>query len=352
VVAKIDMDEVRAPFIKMGILAMSVAFIFIGVGAWLFRRIVHPMFRRIEESEERLKLAAEGTHDGLWLWDVETDHNWYSPRFKELLGYDKDDSFPEALSTWESRIHPDDKEHVFALLKQHLENNVTYDCEHRLLMKSGEYRWFRTRGVAERDDSGKPMRMGGSIQDIQDIKVAEEDLKRANEELESISLHDSLTGIANRRMFDRTIDVEWSRAQRAKKPLSLLFIDIDFFKQYNDHYGHQMGDYCLKTVAQTLEGVARRSSDMVARYGGEEFVILMPETNQEQALRQAEACRKKILEQNISHEASTAGDIVTISVGVCAMQVSSTVQPSSIIEAADKAQYEAKKKGRNRVEVF
>jgi len=238
------------------------------------------------------------------------------------------------------------------LLKQHLENNVAYDCEHRLRMKSGEYRWFRTRGLAERDDSGKPVRMGGSIQDISDIKEAEQRLKVINKELEKLALRDSMTGIANRRMFDHLLENEWARAQRSQQPLSLLFIDIDFFKQYNDCYGHQAGDDCLKQIAKTLSFIARRPADLAARYGGEEFVVLLPETGKEHARRLAELCHTAVIEQGIPHEASEVSDVVTISVGVCSIQVTTGMQAQALIEAADKAQYQAKKNGRNRVEVL
>jgi len=352
VVAKIDMAEVRAPFIRTGSLAIFIASILIFIGAWLFRRITHPMLKRLETSEERLKIATDGTHEGFWLWDIKTEHSWFAPNFKSLLGYAKDEAFPEEFSTWESRIHPEDKERVLESLKQHLENNVTYDCDHRLRMKSGEYKWFRDRGVAVRDDSGQPIQMGGSIQDINDLKQAEEQLKLRNEELQKLSLHDSLTGIANRRMFDRLLEIEWARAQRSKQMLSLLFIDIDFLKQYNDHYGHQAGDACLKQIAKTLSFIARRPADLVARYGGEEFVVLLPETAEEHALRLAQLCQSAVVEQDIPHEASAVKDVVTISVGVCSVEVTAGMQAKALIEAADKAQYQAKKNGRNRVEVL
>ena len=350
VVAKIDMAEVRGPYIKAGLVALFIAFVLTAIGAYLFRSIVHPMFRRIEESEERLKIATEGARDGLWLWDIKTGYEWFDPRFKELLGYGKEEDFPEGHGLWESSIHPEDRERVKLSLKQHLENNTLFDCECRLRVKSGEYRWFRERGTAQRDDAGQPIKMGGSIQDIHELKQAEEKLELMNQKLEKLSLQDSLTDIANRRMFDHLMSIEWARAQRSQQPLSLLFIDIDFFKQYNDTYGHQAGDSCLRQIARVLSFVARRPSDLAARYGGEEFVVLLPETGGEHARRLAELCQSAVIEQGIPHEASEVSDVVTISVGVCSMEVTAEMQVQQFIEAADEAQYQAKKNGRNRVE--
>jgi diguanylate cyclase (GGDEF)-like protein/PAS domain S-box-containing protein len=309
------------------------------------------MLRRIEKSEERLKIAAEGTREGLWTWDIKTNHCWFDARFKALLGYDENEAFSEDVSECESRIHPEDRARFMKLRAQHLENNGLFDCEHRLRTKSGEYRWFRTRGKAIRDASGQPTRMGGSIQDITDVKEAQEELTVMNKKLEKLSLQDSLTDIANRRMFDHLLAIEWGRAQRSQQPLSLLFIDIDFFKQYNDRYGHQAGDDCLKQVARALSFVVRRPADLVARYGGEEFVVLLPETDKEHAQRLAELCKSAVVEQGIPHETSEAGDVVTISVGVCTMQVTAEMQIEAFLEAADQAQYRAKQNGRNRVEV-
>ena len=350
IVAKIDMAEIHAPFIRAGVIAFALAFLLTVTGAWLFQRIAGSMVRRIEESEKRLRIAAEGTQDGLWLWNIKNNHEWHAPRWKELLGFDKDQDLPENVSTWESRIHPDDRERTIYALNRHLEDDLPYDSEHRLLTKSGEYKWFRDRGIAIRDVFGKPVEMGGSIQDISQLKAAEEKLQQINKELEELSLKDALTNVANRRMFDRLMSIEWLRARRSKQPLSLLFVDIDFFKQYNDRYGHQPGDECLKRVAECLKGVANRPADLVVRYGGEEFILLLPETGEDQAYRLAEMCRSNVSEMKMPHEASQASDVVTISVGLSTAKVDASMQPESLIETADKALYRAKNLGRNRVE--
>ncbi|MDT8377081.1 MAG: diguanylate cyclase, partial [Mariprofundaceae bacterium] len=182
------------------------------------------------------------------------------------------------------------------------------------------------------------------------LESRESELARLNRHLEKLSFQDGLTGIANRRMFDQILEREWSRAQRHRQPLSLIMIDIDYFKQYNDHYGHQQGDNCLQQVARVLNGISQRAVDLVARYGGEEFVMLLPETDIEQATRLAEKCRNKIIEQRLPHPSSQAGDVVTISLGVSALTPSAETPPSALINAADRLLYTAKKNGRNRVE--
>ncbi len=181
-------------------------------------------------------------------------------------------------------------------------------------------------------------------------KQAEEKLVSLHNELERLSFHDGLTSIANRRMFDQTLDREWGRSQRDQTPLSLVMLDIDFFKQYNDHYGHQHGDECLKQVAQALSMVSKRSADLIARYGGEEFALLLPGTNEKQAIQLSRQCRSVVFEQQLPHKLSTVGDVITISVGVSTIIPSVETQPSALIKSADKLLYQAKENGRNRIE--
>ena len=176
-------------------------------------------------------------------------------------------------------------------------------------------------------------------------------LQRLNVKLEKFSYQDGLTNVANRRMFDTIFQREWATAKREKHQLSLIMIDIDYFKYYNDGYGHQAGDDCLKRIATTLNTVSKRTTDLVARYGGEEFVLLLPNTDEEQALRLAESCRSNIEALKIPHAYSDAADVVSISLGVTTMWAATDVNASALIKAADEALYRAKKGGRNRVEV-
>jgi len=181
------------------------------------------------------------------------------------------------------------------------------------------------------------------------LKESQEKLKAANRELEKLSSLDGLTGIPNRRHFDETLAREWHRAMRAGGPLSLIMLDIDFFKLYNDHYGHQGGDDCLKRVAAILAGVTRRDTDIVARYGGEEFAVILPDTDQAGAEQIAEALRASVQGGKIIHAASKVSEYVSISVGVGTAIPARNTTPELLIKTADQALYKAKEEGRNRV---
>lgn len=173
-------------------------------------------------------------------------------------------------------------------------------------------------------------------------------LQRANQELERLVNVDGLTQIPNRRHFDHRLRQEWMRMQRLDLPLSLILCDVDYFKRYNDYYGHLAGDDCLVQVAKILDQSVRRAADVVARYGGEEFGMILPYTNTEGAVAVAERIRMKILQQQIPHANSEIDRIVTVSLGICSMIPTSTRSPQSLIQLADDALYQAKQNGRNR----
>jgi diguanylate cyclase (GGDEF)-like protein len=182
------------------------------------------------------------------------------------------------------------------------------------------------------------------------VKVLEE-LENANRELSRLSSLDGLTGIANRRHFEQIYDMEWRQAARTGSELSVLFLDLDFFKYYNDTYGHQEGDDCLKQVAAAAGAILKRPGDLLARYGGEEFVVILPGTSLAGAAKVAEAIRQAVEQCNIPHSASPIAAHVTVSVGVAGGRVTQGDKPSDFIARADKALYEAKHSGRNRVKV-
>ena len=177
-----------------------------------------------------------------------------------------------------------------------------------------------------------------------------EDLARKNSELERLSLLDGLTGVANRRYFDRIILQEWSRAVREKTPLSVIMIDIDYFKTYNDTYGHPQGDGCLCRVAAALSAGLKRASDFIARYGGEEFVAVLPDTGLEGARMLAEGMRDNVLKLALEHRGSAVCPQVTISLGVASAILGRESNHAELIKHADEALYAAKQGGRNRTE--
>ena len=173
-------------------------------------------------------------------------------------------------------------------------------------------------------------------------------LNAANRQLKLLSHTDGLTGVANRRFMDSFLDTEWKRHARSKLPISFLFIDIDFFKLYNDNYGHPQGDKVLKKVAKRLKDIARRPGDLTARYGGEEFAIILSDTKNAESV--AQKCILAVEELQIPHLYSKATTVVTISVGFCTTIPDSNTNHESLVKSADKALYRAKEGGRNRVE--
>jgi len=176
------------------------------------------------------------------------------------------------------------------------------------------------------------------------------ELKIKSDMLEQLASIDGLTNLYNRRRLDELLDHEWNRCQRSKQPLSLVMIDIDYFKPFNDTYGHAMGDQCLKDVAWTLKDCLKRPGDIVARYGGEEFAVLLPYTDSEGADAMAERLREEVEALKIPHDSSEISRYVTISLGVATTFTSSTlVSSAELLKAADNALYQSKKNGRNRV---
>ncbi|TSK04451.1 MAG: diguanylate cyclase [Geobacter sp.] len=174
-------------------------------------------------------------------------------------------------------------------------------------------------------------------------------LQKATLELRRLSISDALTNLGNRRHFEVMLDQEWARAMRTEMPISLILLDIDFFKNFNDNYGHQAGDNCLKAVAGAIGAHARRSADTAARYGGEEFVLLLPGLVLEEAAAVAEDCRRAVEALNTTHGDSEAAEVVTVSAGVASIVPQREANRLDLVEAADKALYRAKTKGRNRV---
>lgn len=186
----------------------------------------------------------------------------------------------------------------------------------------------------------------------QQLQLANQALEIANQKLYKQTVLDGLTQISNRRHFDDYLAQEWQRAVREKQSIALLICDIDFFKQYNDTYGHQGGDDCLKQIAQVMDNVPKRPMDLVARYGGEEFGVILPNTNITGAIKIGEQICQVVRDLKIEHKKSSAADYVTLSLGINCIIPTIENDITEFIEMADKALYQAKNQGRNRVCVF
>lgn len=177
-------------------------------------------------------------------------------------------------------------------------------------------------------------------------------LERANEQLLRLSTTDGLTGIANRRLFDRTLQTEWQRCARGQTSLSLLMIDVDHFKRYNDHFGHQTGDECLRQLARVLALCFKRSGELVARYGGEEFAVLLPGADSAEAAALAQQCLRELANARIPHADSPLSPWLSVSIGVATVVAAPELLPATLVGQAEAALLRAKGLGRARVEVF
>ena len=281
-------------------------------------------------------------------WKIDWDSKQFAyigPQIEALLGW-----APASWATvgdWASRMHPEDREWVVNFCVAQSQAGVDHEADYRALTRDGRYVWIRDVVHVVRKADGSVDSLVGFMFDISERKRTEQQLISLQKELEELSFRDGLTGVANRRRFDAIIEVEWSHAQREQRPLSLIMMDIDYFKQYNDRYGHLEGDTCLKHVARMLASVGTRSRDLLARFGGEEFVLVLPETDEAAAGKLAERCRDLILAERIPHESSAIGPLLTISLGVGSVVPAHGDNLLSYIDAVDKRLYEAKQRGRN-----
>ena len=273
---------------------------------------------------------------------------YIGPQIETLLGWPQDSW--QSVDDWVERMHPDDREASVNYCISQSQAGLDHEMDYRALNSAGEYVWIRDVIHVVRGPSGEAESLVGFMFDISARKAAEEEVLRLQRELERLSLTDGLTGIANRRLFDKRLKEEWQRACRGGSALSLVLLDIDFFKQYNDRYGHVRGDDCLREVAAALAGVTLRPGGLVARFGGEEFALLLPETSATEALQVAEACAAAIAAAALPHEGSAVSDRVTASIGVVTGTCQGQGQPLTLVEAADKQLYAAKRAGRARIE--
>ena len=294
----------------------------------------------LEDRARQLRFVLEGSELGFWDWDIATGKVERNPQWGHMLGY----TFEELQHTaqqWADFVHPHDRERAWASIFDVVEGrSAAHKLEYRMLHKDGSIRWILDQAkVMQRDGHGKATRMCGTHTDITERKLPEEELRR--------QAHvDYLTGIYNRRHFMERAEQELSRAHRYAKPLSMLMLDIDHFKQINDRHGHKVGDTVLKAVAD-LSQATFRDVDIVGRLGGEEFAALLPETDQPAALEAAERLRATIANARIPLPGAPPVSF-SVSIGVSSMD-SPEDNIDALLQRADKALYKAKDSGRNRV---
>ncbi|MBC2727129.1 diguanylate cyclase [Desulfosporosinus sp.] len=259
--------------------------------------------------------------------------------FEEFIGLNKDEIIGKTVYDISEK---NDAETYANRDRQLLDNpGTTQTYEHEYVNPNNMRKYVIFKKVTYRDSLGNVSGIIGIVNDITEIKERET-------ELTSKTYYDSLTGIFNRRYFDEYVEIEWKKCKRKNEPLCLIMLDIDFFKNYNDTYGHQEGDNCLHNVAQEIKLSLLRPSDIAVRYGGEEFVVILPNTKLNGAYRVAERIRQNIINRGIKHVASAVSDVVTLSQGIAEMSdINDTVD--KCLRNADQSLYEAKKNGRNTI---
>jgi diguanylate cyclase (GGDEF)-like protein/PAS domain S-box-containing protein len=299
-------------------------------------------------SERRFRLLAEASSDIISLTDLRGVRHYVSPASLEVIGWQPSEVMG---GSFRDVVHPED----VSLLEQALE-----DCrsgapprsvEYRCRRQDGSYVWVETNQRLYRDpDSGEPAGFVNVTRDISLRKIEEAEQQRAFETVEQMASSDALTGIANRRHFDMILEREWLRAAREQVSLSLLLIDVDRFKNYNDIYGHLTGDECLRKVTAAMKPLISRPADLLARYGGEEFVVILPNTDAAGACRMAEWIRRAVEGRRIPHQGNPPHAVITLSVGCASLVPHPAVTHLHLLESADQALYRAKSTGRNRIQ--
>ena len=306
------------------------------------------MSHPLEPDPSVYKTLLESTKAIPWKIDWNSMRFAYiGPQIGPLLGWEP--SSWVSVQDWADRIHPEDRERVVNFCVSQSKAGVDHEADYRALTPNGDYVWIRDVVHVKRTAEGEVECLVGFMFDISERKKTEQKLIDLQKELEQLSFKDGLTGVANRRMFDSVMELEWHNAKRHRQPLSLIMIDIDYFKQYNDHYGHLQGDDCLKRVSQALDEAATRSRDFLARFGGEEFVLVLPDSDAESAATVAERCRKAIFKLQIPHAKSEVSQLLTISLGVGSVVPGPDDELMDFIETVDKRLYLAKQSGRNAI---
>lgn len=302
----------------------------------------------LQDSESRFRLLAEASNDVIVLSDLTGKRRYVSPAIKTLLGWQ-----PEELLGHDFRqlVHPDDVAKVAALMESCRNGRSLEALAYRCRRKDGQYVWVEASiRLCRNDSTDEPIGFVNVVRNIASRKAAEEELSLAYSRVETLAMVDGLTGVANRRQFDTVMALELRRARRDGSTLSLLMIDVDYFKSYNDLYGHILGDDCLRRLCAAAQGAIQRVTDLFARYGGEEFVVVLPNTDSEGARLVAEEIRAAVERCRLPHAGSPHG-FITVSIGCASQTMSPDTTDNPLLQAADDALYRAKAADRNRIEV-
>ena len=303
------------------------------------------------EVSERLERLAENVPGMIYQFRLNADGSSYFPYASagaaDVYGFTPEELRRDAAPVF-ARVHPDDLPGGVQSIQESAQSLQVWLREFRYLLPWRGERWLQAQARPQRLLDGAVL-WHGYIQDVTEAKHQQLRLEATESQLRQLAYVDGLTGVANRRHFDEQLQIEWRRCERSGQPLSLLMIDLDHFKLYNDQYGHQQGDACLQAVAQTLRAGLGRAHDLVARYGGEEFVCLLPEIDAAGALSVAESLRTGVQALQLPHASSPVAGVVTISIGAASGVPRGDGTPTDLLARADASLYRAKSEGRNRV---
>ncbi len=283
------------------------------------------------------------------VYQIDPDGYWVflNPAWETVSGYTVEEAIGEHFMEF---VHREDRMKLYRMLRPLMNKELDYTMHQvRYYQKEGGERIVEFYCTAVFDDKGEIEGYTGAIHDITEWVQAERNLQKANEKLEQMSFKDSLTNIPNRRLFDKYIEKSWTYSLEQQIPLTFMMIDIDFFKPFNDTYGHLHGDDCLAAIAETLQSEIEKDGGFIARYGGEEFAIILEHLNGEEAEQKAEELRKAVRQLHIPHHESEINDYVTISVGVIHRIPDENESITAFVQRADQALYEAKENGKDQV---
>jgi len=309
---------------------------------------LHKTQRELKQIAALHKLVVENSRDVITLASLDGVRSYISPGIKSLTGWTPDELQGKAM---QRLIHPADLPEMEMALRAMQAGSAGGTLEYRVRKRDGDYLWVEANLRVYRDPiTHVPIGFLNLVRDVSERKRAEENLQAAYRAMETLVVVDALTGIANRRRFDEALAVEWRRGLRMGSRLSLLLLDVDHFKRYNDTYGHVRGDSCLKQIAEAALDVVLRPADLVARYGGEEFAVVLPTTDAVGAQAVADEICQAVRNRALPHQGNPHG-VVTISIGCASVVPHRGMAPKDLIDLADKALYQAKNAGRNRVVV-
>ena len=294
----------------------------------------------LERAQARLRLAdvvVQHTGEGIVVLDADLRVVSVNPGFSSISGFTAEAALGKPLPLFGADI-----EEALQQIRSRLTQFTHWDGTLWARRANGERFPMEASVDAVRDDEG---RLRQHIMVFRDVTVQ----KRLEDRLRELSATDALTLLANRRSFDETLEHEWHRAMRSGQPVSLLMIDIDYFKPYNDMYGHPAGDRCLQQVAAALTAAVTHEDALVARYGGEEFAVILPHSTADEAAALAETLRQRVEALNIAHRGNPEAGRITISIGLSTRMPPQTADVDALMHSADQALYRAKQRGRNSV---